>query len=103
MRRKAQPEGCIAGSRRGYPVKFGSTLPCIRRDDACIVPKPCHAANPRRRAKSPALHCGRDRAATEERPLSVKHAGGPMKTIGPCAEARGGLSFPAVLHAWLTL
>ena len=45
--------------------------------------KPCHTANPRRRAKSPALHCGRDRAATDERLLSVKHAGGLMRSSAP--------------------
>ena len=64
-------------------------------DDACIVPGPCHAATPRRRAKTPALHCGRERAATDERPLSVRPAGGPMKIIGPYAGACGGLSSPA--------
>ena len=38
---------------------------------------------PKRRAKSPALHCGRERAAAEGRLLSVKHAGGPMKSSAP--------------------
>ena len=45
--------------------------------------KPCHTANPRRRAKSLALHCGRDRAAADERLLSVKHAGGLMRSSAP--------------------
>ena len=55
--------------------------------------KPCHAVNPRRRAKSPALHCGRDRAATDERPLSVKHAGGPMRSSAP-AQRRAAACHP---------
>ena len=55
--------------------------------------KPCHTANPRRRAKSPALHCGRDRAATDERPLSVKHAGGPMRSSAP-AQRRAAACHP---------
>ena len=56
--------------------------------------KPCHAANPRRRAKSPALHCGRDRAAADERPLPIKPAGGPMKSSAP---AKG---HAAACHLW---
>ena len=55
--------------------------------------KPCHTANPRRRAKSPALHCGRDRAATDERLLSVKHAGGPMRSSAP-AQRRAAACHP---------
>ena len=55
--------------------------------------KPCHTANPRRRAKSPALHCGRDRAAADERPLSVKHAGGPMRSSAP-AQGRAAACHP---------
>ena len=55
--------------------------------------KPCHTANPRRRAKSPALHCGRDRAAADERPLSVKHAGGPMRSSAP-AQRRAAACHP---------
>ena len=55
--------------------------------------KPCHTATPRRRAKSPALHCGRDRAATDERPLSVKHAGGPMRSSAP-AQRRAAACHP---------
>ena len=55
--------------------------------------KPCHIAGPRRRAKSPALHCGRDRAAADERPLSVKHAGGPMRSSAP-AQRRAAACHP---------
>ena len=55
--------------------------------------KPCHTANPRRRAKSPTLHCGRDRAATDERLLSVKHAGGPMRSSAP-AQRRAAACHP---------
>ena len=87
-------EGCIAGSRRGYPVKFGSTLPCIRRGRCWHRPaNPAMPQCPRRRAKSPALHCGRDRAATDERPLSVKHAGGPMRSSAP-AQRRAAACHP---------
>ncbi len=45
--------------------------------------KPCHTATPRRRAKSPALHCGRERAAADERLLPIKPAGGPMRSSAP--------------------
>ena len=55
--------------------------------------KPCHAAMPQAAAKSPALHCGRDRAATDERPLSVKHAGGPMRSSAP-AQGRAAACHP---------
>ena len=55
--------------------------------------KPCHTANPRRRAKSPALHCGRERAAADERLLSVKPAGGPMKSSAP-TQGRAAACYP---------
>ena len=45
--------------------------------------KPCDAANPRRRAKSCALRCGRGLAATHKRRPSVRPAGGPMKSSAP--------------------
>ena len=40
--------------------------------------KPRNAANPRRRAKSPALHCGRKRALTRKRQPTARPVGGPM-------------------------
>ena len=45
----------------------------------------CNAANPKRRAKSPALQSRRERAATHKRQPSARPAGGPMKIIGPYA------------------
>ena len=89
MRRKAQTEGCIAALRRRYPAKLARNLPHIRRG-RCLH-RPGNLAMPqcpRRRAKSPALHCGRDRAAADERPLSVKHAGGPMRSSAPTQRGR---------------
>ena len=43
----------------------------------------CNAANPMRRAKSPALQCRRERAATHKRQPSARPAGGPMKSSAP--------------------
>ena len=44
---------------------------------------PCNTANPKRRAKSPALHCHRERAATHKRQPSAKPANGPMQSSAP--------------------
>ena len=52
--------------------------------------KPCGGARPPRRAKSPALHCGRERAATHKRQPSVKPAGGPMQASAPTKAAVAG-------------
>ena len=43
----------------------------------------CNAANPMRRAKSPALQSRRERAATHKRQPSARPAGGPMKSSAP--------------------
>ena len=40
--------------------------------------KPRNAANPRRRAKTPALHCGLKRALTRKRQPTARPVGGPM-------------------------
>ena len=44
---------------------------------------PCDAANPMRRAKSPALQSRRERAATHKRQPSAKPAGGSMQVSAP--------------------
>ncbi len=45
--------------------------------------KPRNAASPRRRAKSPALHCGRKRALTRKRQPTARPVGGPMQASAP--------------------
>ncbi len=104
MRRKAQTEGCIAALRRRYPVEPGRTLPCDdlraksrhfvlcapkRRLRAAVLAssrKPCAAANPKRRAKTPALHCGRERDTARKRQPTTIPLGGPMRSS---ARAKG--------------
>ena len=49
------------------------------------------AQAPMRRARSPALHCGRERAATDTRPLSARPTGGPMQASAPTQ--RGDTAF----------
>ena len=51
--------------------------------------KPCDAANPMRRARSPALHCGRKRAATHKHQPSARPVGGTMLASSrkPCNAA----------------
>ena len=49
------------------------------------------AQAPMRRARSPALHCGREQAATDKRPLSARPAGGPMQASAPTQ--RGDTAF----------
>ena len=111
LRRKAQTEGCIAGWRRKYPVKSGKTLPRVRRG-RCLASsrKPCDAANPKRRAKSPALQGTRKRAAMRKRQLSARPADGPMQASAPtqrgdtpqlsstCRACRPRLCRPYALH-----
>ena len=45
--------------------------------------KPRNAANPRRRAKTPALHCGLKRALTRKRQPTARPVGGPMQASAP--------------------
>ena len=71
------------------------------------------AEGPKRRAKTPALHCGRERSATRKRQPSARSAGpyaGGATTpwaphnsadIGPYAG--GGLPLPAPLHVYVIL
>ena len=91
MRRKAQTEGCIAGLRRKYPARFGRTLPCLRRG-RCLH-RPGNLAmpqDPRRRAKSPALHCGHKQVPARKRQPSARPAGGPMQASAPTKAASAG-------------
>ena len=72
--------------------------------------KPCDAANPKRRAKSPALQGTRKRAAMRKRQLSAKPADGPMQASAPtqrgdtpqlsstCRACRPRLCRPYALH-----
>ena len=85
--------GCAARRRRrgALPVCDGNILqspagPCprIRRGRCLHRPgSPAAAQAPMRRARSPALHCGRERAATDTRPLSARPAGEPMQASAP--------------------
>ena len=73
MRRKAQTEGCIAGWRWRYPARSGRAFPRSTRR--------CRKAP--RRARSPALHCDRKRAATRKRQPASRPDGGPMQASAP--------------------
>ena len=105
--------GCAARRRRrgALPACGGDILqnpagpcPVFRRDDlraksrhfvlcapkqrmrAAVLAsarKPRNAANPRRRAKSPALHCGLKRALTRKRQPTARPVGGPMQASAP--------------------
>ena len=100
MRRKAQTEGCTAALPHRYPAKPGRALPCVSWGTMLASSrKPCDAANPKRRAKSPALHCGRGLAATHKRQAFARPTGGPMQASAPTQRdgirrACGGLPFP---------
>ena len=80
MRWKAQTEGCIAGWRRKYPARSGSALPRSAR----------RFRKAPRRARSPALHCGRKRAAPRKRRPALRPDGGPMQASAPTQGAGGG-------------
>ena len=73
IRRKAQTEGCIAGWRWRYPARSGRAFPRSTRR--------CRKAP--RRARSPALHCDRKRAATRKRQPASRPDGGPMQASAP--------------------
>ena len=72
--------------------------------------KPCDAANPKRRAKTPALHCGREQEVADKRQPSAKPADGPMQASAPtqrgdtpqlsstCRACRPRLCRPYALH-----
>ena len=59
--------------------------------------KPCDAANPKRRAFTPALHCGRKRALTRRRQPTAMPDRGPMRSSAPTQALRadGGMRRPA--------
>ena len=62
---------------------------CFVGDDACIVPQTLRCRKAPRRAKSPALHCGRKRALTCKRQPFVRPAGGPMQASAPTQGVAG--------------
>ena len=98
MRRKAQTEGCIAALRREYPANPVRALPASVEGDACIVPqRPNDTARPQRRAKTPTLHCGREREMTRKRQPPARPVGGPMRSSAPTQALRadGGMRRPA--------
>ena len=79
LRRKAQTEGCIAGLRRRYPANPAEPCPVFRRGRCLHRPgNPAAAQTSKRRAKTPALHCGRKRVLTRKRQPTARPAGGPM-------------------------
>ena len=79
LRRKAQTEGCIAALRRRYPANPAEPCPVFRRGRCLHRPgNPAAAQTSKRRAKSPALHCGRKRALTRKRQPIARPVGGPM-------------------------
>ena len=108
-------EGCIAALRRKYPANSGRTPPyvsqgtlsALRAGTSCFAlrnaacgrqclhrpGKPCDAANPKRRAKTPALHCGREWVAMHKRQPSARPVGGPMRSSAPAQ--RGGAPQPS--------
>ena len=95
MRRSAQTEGCIAGWRRRCPAKFGRTLPRLRRGRCWH--RPANPAVPRaskRRAKTPALHCGREREVMRKRQAFAVPVGGPMQASAPTQGVAGARNGP---------
>ena len=80
MRRKAQTEGCIAGLRWNYLARSGRALPRSTR----------RFRKAPRRARLPALHCGRKRAATRKRQPASTPDDGPMQASAPTQGAGGG-------------
>ena len=88
---RQNPALCFVGgdlrakSRHFVPVALRNAAcgrQCLHRPG-----KPCDAANPKRRAKTPALHCGREWVAMHKRQPSARPVGGPM---GSSASARRG-------------
>ena len=80
---------CPASAGDDLRAKSRHFVPVALRNAACgrqcshRPGKPCDAANPKRRAKSPALHCGREWVAMHKRQPSAKPAGGPMRSSAP--------------------
>ena len=86
MRRRVQTEGCIAGWRRKSPLKLGRCLPRSAR----------RFRNAPRRARSPALHCGRKRAVTRKQQSPSTPDGG--RRPGECGGREG--SFPVFCRVY---
>ena len=61
---------------------------CFVGDDACIVSEALRCRKAPRRAKSPALHCGRKWALTCKRQPAARPAGGPMQASAPTQGGR---------------
>ncbi len=94
---RQNPALCFVGgdlrakSRHFVPVALRNAAcgrQCLHRPG-----KPCDAANPKRRAKTPALHCGREWVAMHKRQPSARPVGGPMRSSAPAQ--RGGAPRPS--------
>ena len=105
MRRKAQPEGCIAALRREISCKarqnpalcfVGDDLRAKSRHFVLCAPKhrlraavpassrkPCDGANPKRRAKTTALQSLRNRVRPRKRQPLHRGCGGPPLPVLP--------------------
>ena len=71
----------VCGGGRGRPLAGGCS--CAGEIWRCAAL--CNDARLLRRAFTPALHCGRERAATGKRQFAGRPGGGPMQSIGPYA------------------
>ena len=100
LRRKAQTEGCIAALRRRYPANPAEPCPVFRRGRCLHRPgNPAAAQTSKRRAKSPALHCGRKRALTRKRQPIAQARRWADVNIGPYAGDSGAPQPPSAYHA----
>ena len=99
---RQNPALCFVGddlhakSRHFVPVALRNVAcgrQCLHRPG-----KPCDAANPKRRAKTPALHCGREWVAMHKRQPSARPVGGPMRSSAP-AQRGGAPQLSSTRHA----
>ena len=80
---QAARKPCLSRPRK-HPPNPAGLRPVLRRGRCLHRPaKPCDAARPLRRAKSPALQSRRERAVTHKRQPSARPAGGPMQASAP--------------------
>ena len=85
---------CPASAGDDLRAKSRHFVPVALRNVACgrqcwhRPGKPCDAANPKRRAKTPALHCGREWVAMHKRQPSTRPVGGPMRSSAPAQALR---------------